>query len=1204
MGTLALPDSKKKHITIDGNTITLNYKGKSGVIHEKSFSDALVAKELSNIIAESPSKFIFTTPKGLRISSEMVNRYLKEYGITAKDIRGYNANKYILSRLKGIPIDEDYKKRKKEFNKSLKLAAAKVGHGAATLKKHYLIPELGREYIYSGNLISLNNFYSQGGEMKADQPMPESVPAVTNAPINKTASAASRFRPYETILFEPAIVGPSGAKLTAYTWLYEWQEDWNANKGELEAKRVSDWSQAVENSETGRNIVHQFVVEMPDGKPETVSAESVLSLLGYTTPIESKKINGLVSAVKTLAQQRMKMAVMQVQQKEYTDLLHKLQNEDKPPITQKERLFEGDPHGAVTVYAMGDADVWQRDESKYDPDTQKREYINSGNITDERKQALTEGWISNRLREAGVKQQNVYDLSKRIQRQEKKVEDLTKSKIKVFGADPQNPRKMAAGGAFSLNNYNLIPKLYVPGFIVSDFVMSGNWRDFEKAKSFAKHYLDLNIENEIDSGEGSKGIAYRLDNGHVLKFTISDSEAEFSNELVGKKSPYQANIYAVHQLNDNRVYVIEREYLEPLSKEDEDLLDELLYIDKVMYNTNSDFDTVLKKVSENDRLSESVTNRIRELNLHLTTIHEYFKQQGLQANDIYGRNLGLKNGVIACFDCKYHLGGDLNPDIIISNEMEPTTETRPIDLGPDHKPFLRVADGGSSCLNCRFIVKTNDGQYHCTNEQFIKYEGTSKLPNDPENWCSDWYKPNPYMIHDPHNKNLVKKIDSMAKGGPLKGQDNDEDNGGDPNKTYIPKAVRAFMPGMQQSIVRNSGEFKGIVESLNNIIKTMPSIGQTEEVSLEEKIAYLRYFYADSVWYILEKDSEADQLQAFGYAILNGDFMYSELGYINVEELKDSNKVELDFHFIPKKLVVALAEEGHPEYLEYLDANPSIETPEESIPAGSNPIKMSDEVILQKYPTPTKFQAAKIAEDVQRVFARMVDQGNVPVLDQDDRLTLELYEGIGGSKSEKDKGIFHQFYTPYIVGKKMWELAYHFGLSREAAINVLEPSMGTGRLFKFAPYWAKLYGFDTDKLNVKISNLLYPSAEIFEQEFETAFLEKPYFTKAAKKSWLPEMDLVIGNPPYGDYRGYYSSYMPKSFKRFEFLFVYLGLKLLRKGGLLIFVVSQNFMNNGGLYAKMKEEILALGEFVDAYRLPNSIFASTEVGTDIVVFRKK
>ena len=53
------------------------------------------------------------------------------------------------------------------MNLILKSVAKRVGHGAATLKKHYLIPELSREYIEKGIIIDLkdNAKFNKGGEL-------------------------------------------------------------------------------------------------------------------------------------------------------------------------------------------------------------------------------------------------------------------------------------------------------------------------------------------------------------------------------------------------------------------------------------------------------------------------------------------------------------------------------------------------------------------------------------------------------------------------------------------------------------------------------------------------------------------------------------------------------------------------------------------------------------------------------------------------------------------------------------------------------------------------------------------------------------------------------------------------------------------------------------------------------------------------------
>ena len=73
---------------------------------------------------------------------------------------------------------------------------------------------------------------------------------------------------------------------------------------------------------------------------------------------------------------------------------------------------------------------------------------------------------------------------------------------------------------------------------------------------------------------------------------------------------------------------------------------------------------------------------------------------------------------------------------------------------------------------------------------------------------------------------------------------------------------------------------------------------------------------------------------------------------------------------------------------------------------------------------------------------------------------------------------------------------------------------------------------------------------------------------------------------------------------YEFFFMWYGLKLLKKGGLLIYIAPQNFLNTGfNTYKKEKEAILKVGELIDAYEM-GSIFKDTKVPTHILVFRKK
>ena len=71
-------------------------------------------------------------------------------------------------------------------------------------------------------------------------------------------------------------------------------------------------------------------------------------------------------------------------------------------------------------------------------------------------------------------------------------------------------------------------------------------------------------------------------------------------------------------------------------------------------------------------------------------------------------------------------------------------------------------------------------------------------------------------------------------------------------------------------------------------------------------VVHLHYFKGGADWYITERDSETDQLQAFGLADLFQDG--GELGYISITELIE-NGAELDLHFKPCTLAQARAKQ-------------------------------------------------------------------------------------------------------------------------------------------------------------------------------------------------------------------------------------------------------------------------------------------------------
>lgn len=213
---------------------------------------------------------------------------------------------------------------------------------------------------------------------------------------------------------------------------------------------------------------------------------------------------------------------------------------------------------------------------------------------------------------------------------------------------------------------------------------------------------------------------------------------------------------------------------------------------------------------------------------------------------------------------------------------------------------------------------------------------------------------------------------------------------------------------------------------------------------------------------------------------------------------------------------------------------------------------------------------------------------------------------IDGEGSSTGTGSLYEFFTPDIVAKQMWDLAYHYGFSSG---NVLEPGAGNGRLIKYAPDPSKVTAFEINKDNVDHLKKQYPGITVYDKSFETAFLQEPRFNSLIKDkkkpTWLPgyPFDLVIANPPYGKFTGFYASYF-KYKTQFEHWFIEYSLLLLKSNALGVYLIPSSFLRNGISYTAVKERIFKQAHFVDAYRLPSNIFAKTQIGTDILILRKK
>lgn len=213
---------------------------------------------------------------------------------------------------------------------------------------------------------------------------------------------------------------------------------------------------------------------------------------------------------------------------------------------------------------------------------------------------------------------------------------------------------------------------------------------------------------------------------------------------------------------------------------------------------------------------------------------------------------------------------------------------------------------------------------------------------------------------------------------------------------------------------------------------------------------------------------------------------------------------------------------------------------------------------------------------------------------------LKKYAGAGGLEKQgaEGKGLLSEYYTPQNIVNKMWDLTKQYVNTNGA--KVLEPSVGIGRFLETAPENTNFDVVEMNPVSAMITKILYPDANVTTGEFQEKFINKTNNTPV--KNVTPEYDIVIGNPPYGQYSGRYKGLGEgKKYSRLEAYFINRGLDSLKENGIMTFIVPSSFLD--GAITVGKQEIGSKCELLDAYRLPENTFDTTSIGTDIIVLRK-
>lgn len=129
--------------------------------------------------------------------------------------------------------------------------------------------------------------------------------------------------------------------------------------------------------------------------------------------------------------------------------------------------------------------------------------------------------------------------------------------------------------------------------------------------------------------------------------------------------------------------------------------------------------------------------------------------------------------------------------------------------------------------------------------------------------------------------------------------------------------VDTFIPPYQLEVAKKYSYES--ISKINKDIENTPNI-YAQDGKGKESIVHLHYFYGGSDWYVteIERSSLDDNGNAlpegqekytgimYGYAILNDDIEMAEFGYMDVNEMKETGKIELDLYWDKKTVNEAL----------------------------------------------------------------------------------------------------------------------------------------------------------------------------------------------------------------------------------------------------------------------------------------------------------
>ena len=143
---------RKSHVTVEGDTVSFKFPGKSKKDWERSITDPALAKTVTELMKQPGERLMqFQDEKGSvkPFTETHAQEYLRPHGLTPKNLRTYHATRVASEFLHALPAPKTTKEAEKNVTEAMLHTSKHLGNTPEIARKSYVNPSVIEHYLSS-----------------------------------------------------------------------------------------------------------------------------------------------------------------------------------------------------------------------------------------------------------------------------------------------------------------------------------------------------------------------------------------------------------------------------------------------------------------------------------------------------------------------------------------------------------------------------------------------------------------------------------------------------------------------------------------------------------------------------------------------------------------------------------------------------------------------------------------------------------------------------------------------------------------------------------------------------------------------------------------------------------------------------------------------------------------------------------------------